>query len=132
MKKTTILMMTLLALSSCAVEESPTGTPVPTKDEMPVRMTYDRMWEYSAHGESEDSEYIREILEMIRSFQTGEESQTMTEDFTDVIIFFYADDSLIRYEFEESNLVEDGKRYRVEGDLSGLRKLLERSLGEGR
>ena len=132
MKKATILMMTLLALSSCAVEESPTGTPVPTKDEMPVRMTYDRMWEYSAHGESEDSEYIREILEMIRSFQTGEESQTMTEDFTDVIIFYYADDSLVRYEFEESNLVEDGKRYRVEGDLSGLRKLLERSLGEGR
>ena len=129
MKKMMTLMMTLLVLSGCNAESNAqSNTPVPVKDGEPVRMVYDRMWEYGAHGESEDSEYINEVLELIRSFRTGEESEVCTEDFTDVITFYYADGMSERFEFEEYNLVENGKRYLVEGDLSGLRRLLERCL----
>ena len=131
MKKMMVLMMALLVLGACSTKKTKDDkTPIQSKEQAPVRMTYDRMWEYSAHAESEDSEYICEVLEMITSFKKGEETDIVTEDFTDIITFYYADDTSERFVFEENSLVENEKRYSVEGNLSGLRGLLEKCLEE--
>ena len=125
-----ITILTLCILASCSTKKEAETLPVEVKEGSPVRMTYRRMWEYSAKGESEDPDYINEVLSFIRSFQIGEESQMVWEDYTDIITIFYADGSEVSYEFEENNLVENGRRLKVQGNLSGLRTLLERCLEE--
>jgi len=133
MKKTLVTMLTLFLMTGCTTESgNPEDIPssIHTAEGTPIRLVYERMWEYSAHGESEDTEYIRKVLEAIESLKTGAETQIMTEDYTDIIRIYYEGDLSDCFEFEENNLVDGGKRYRVEGNLSGLRKLLEECLEE--
>lgn len=133
MKKTLVTMLTLFLMTGCTTESgNPEDIPssIHTAEGTPIRLVYERMWEYSAHGESEDTEYIRKVLEAIESLKTGAETQIMTEDYTDIIRIYYEDDLSDCFEFEENNLVDGGKRYRVEGDLSGLRSLLNECLEE--
>ena len=83
-----------------------------TRTDMPSHLRYDRMWEYSAHAETDDPEQIAAIVDAIKGITV--------EDPVD-----YA----MRLEFEEYNWVKDGKeRYHVEG-LGALRNLLEDLMG---
>ena len=98
--------------------------------EMPVRIRYDRMWEYSDYAEISDSERIAEIVDAVKSLKVGEPTDMAVDDFTDILTFYFADGDSIRLEFEEQNLVtEDQTRYQVEG-LSELRSILDEIMSD--
>ncbi len=55
----------------------------------------------------------------------GEESEWITEDYTDILTFTLANGDTLRLEFENQSWVrEDGKRYKVSG-LERVRTILE-------
>ncbi len=123
---TGILLLT--GMSACTEEPGITDDTVEitVRRELPVKLEYDRMWIYGAYGESDDPEYIAKVTELIAAMELAEETDIVVEDYTDRITLVYADDTEVTYIFEEYNYVsEDGKRYIVNGDLSGLRTLLE-------
>lgn len=103
-----------------------------TAAEMPVRLRYDRMWEYSDYAETSDSVMIAEIVDVVKALKVGEPTDMAVEDYTDILTFTFEDGGMVRLEFEEQNWVaSDDTRYQVEG-LSSLRSLLERLMNEGR
>ena len=96
-----------------------------TSVEQPVRVRYDRMWEYSDYAESTNPTLITLLTDAIRALEVGAPTDVTVEDYTDLLTFTFQDGSTIRLEFEERNWVTDeGIRYQVEG-LSDLRSLLE-------
>lgn len=122
MKKMLLVAMAVAIMGACAGTQEKT---IETRDDMPMKLAYQRMWEYSAYGECEDPAFIQTVLETIKQLKIGEETQMAAEDYADVIDFIYADGSRERYEFEAGWIVmDDGKRYEVIGSLSALRKLL--------
>ena len=113
------------ASESAADGEGPVLWP---EKEMPVSLKYDRMWEYSAHAETEDPDTINRIVEAVRNLSVGEKADYIVEDFTDLLLFTFPDGSTYRLEFEEENWVTEGSgRLHVEG-LSELRALLDKLL----
>ena len=123
MKKILLIAMVMAIMGACAGTQE---KPIAIRDDMPMKLAYQRMWEYSAYGESEDPAFIQTVLETIKQLQIGKETQMAADDYTDVIDFIYTDGSRERYEFEAEWIVmDDGKRYEVIGSLSALRRLLD-------
>ena len=101
-----------------------------TATEMPVRLRYDRMWEYSDDAETSDPRMIAEIVEAIKELKVGESTDIAVDDYTDILTFTCPDGGMVRLEFEEQNWVAaDNTRYQVEG-LSNLRSILEEMMNE--
>ena len=95
------------------------------KEEMPESVRYDRQWVYSAYGETKDPEVIKELVDAVRALEIGEKSEWITEDYTDILSFRFADGDTLRLEFEDQSWVRaDGERYEVSG-LDRLRAILE-------
>lgn len=98
--------------------------------EEPVKVEYDRMWEYSARGESEDPELLAALTAAIQNLSVGAPTNMAVTDYTDLLTFTFADGSQYRLEFEEQMWVrEDGQRCTVEG-LRQVRSILDMLLGE--
>lgn len=115
------------AESISAFQEAPVLWPW---TEEPVKVEYDRMWEYSARGESEDPSLLAALTTAVQSLEVGEPSELYVEDYTDVLTFTFADGAQYRLEFEEQQWVaENGQRYTVEG-LRQVRSILDTLLGE--
>ena len=94
-----------------------------TTDETPTRIRYDRYWEYGDYVDIEDPETIAAIVQIIQGMKVGEKTNIITDDYTDILTFYFADEGMIRLEFEEQNWVHNGDRYHVDG-LGALRSLL--------
>ena len=119
------LVMALLSASLFCACTAATEAPKETADKpFPVKVTYQRMWEYSASGESTDPEVIRALLAGLDELKIGAETDMAVDDFGDIIRFEYPDGTVKTYEFEGDIIVkEDGTRNEVEG-LKSLRELL--------
>ena len=63
---------------------------------MPVKVLYRRMWEYSLDVESEDRQIINDLLEKIDRIQLGEKTGMGIDDYTDLIVFEYPDGHYVR------------------------------------
>ena len=101
-----------------------------TATEMPVRLRYDRMWEYSDYAETSDPGMIAEIVDACKALKVGEPTDMAVDDYTDILTFTFQDGGMARLEFEEQNWVAaDNTRYQVEG-LSYLRSILEEMMNE--
>lgn len=139
MMKWTIFLLAALLLAGCGAPgqtaETPASTPPSvetqaptglwTATEMPISVRYERRWIYGAEGESNDSETIEALVSAIRALDVGAVSETVTEDYTDVLTFTFADGGTLRLEFEGGNVVlADGTRREVQG-LAHLRALLD-------
>ena len=150
MKKILIAALALLLLSGCSGKGDGTGTAanelsapavgdettlgetnsVWTKEEMPVSVAYSRMWEYSASAQTDDPDILAELVAAIQSLEIGEKSEWVTEDYTDILTFTFADGDALRLEFENQSWVtENGERYEVEG-LGRVRAILDELVGE--
>ena len=114
--------------SAAKTQDAPESVPengIWTKEEMPVSVRYDRMWVYSASGETKDPEVLKELVDAVRALEIGEKSEWITEDYTDILSFRFADGDTLRLEFEDQSWVRaDGERYEVSG-LDRLRAILE-------
>ena len=114
--------------SAAKTQDAPEPVPengIWTKEEMPVSVRYDRMWVYSASGETKDPEVLKELVDAVRALEIGEKSEWITEDYTDILSFRFADGDTLRLEFEDQSWVRaDGERYEVSG-LDRLRAILE-------
>ena len=119
------LVMALLSASLLSACTAATEAPKETADKpFPVKVTYQRMWEYSASGESTDPEVIQALLNGLDGLKIGAETNMAVDDFGDIIRFEYPDGSERVYEIEVDILVnEDGTRNEVDG-LNSLRELL--------
>lgn len=138
----TVLLVLLLALllAACGTQgpdetgqgdpPGPAEGPVWTAEGMPVRVQYDRMWEYGDFAESEDPELIDGLVAALKSLEVGEPTQMMVEDFTDILTFTLEDGTEYRLVFEENIWVKsEEERYLVEG-LGNVRTLLDRMMDE--
>lgn len=119
------LVMALLSASLLSACTTATEAPKEINDEpLPVKVTYQRMWEYSASGESTDPEVIQALLNGLDGLKIGAETDMSVDDYGDIIRFEYPDGSVKVYEFEgDIRVNEDGTRNEVEG-LNSLRDLL--------
>ena len=131
--KTVLLILLIIALSalfSCKKkEEAMIETDL---NNMPVKVLYRRMWEYSLDVESEDRQIINDLLEKIDRIQLGEKTDMGIEDYTDLIVFEYPDGTTKQYRFEADVYVEDDKnRYLVLSGLQDVRSILN-AMVEGR
>ena len=131
--KTVLLILLIIALSalfSCKKkEEAMIETDL---SNMPVKVLYRRMWEYSLDVESEDQQIINDLLEKIDRIQLGEKTDMGIEDYTDLIVFEYPDGTTNQYRFEADVYVEDDKnRYLVLSGLQDVRSILN-AMVEGR
>ena len=116
-----VLVLALLSVVLLGATEAPQEI---NDEPLPVRVTYQRMWEYSASGESTDPEVIRALLAGLDELKIGAETDMAVDDFGDIIRFEYPDGTVKTYEFEGDIIVkEDGTRNEVEG-LKSLRELL--------
>ena len=97
---------------------------------MPVSVRYDRLWVYSAYGETKDPEILKDLVDAILMLEVGKESDMFTEDYTDILTFAFADGDTFRLEFEDQCWVKaDDERYEVTG-LDQVRTILEAILPE--
>ena len=141
--KWTIFLLAALLLTGCGAPgqtgQTPAGT-LPaveteapaglwTATEIPTSVLYERRWIYSALGESKDPAVIEALVSAIRALDVGAVSETVTEDYTDVLTFIFADGGTLRLEFEGGNVVlADGTRREVQS-LERLRALLDGMIG---
>ena len=88
------------------------------------------MWEYSASAQTDDPDILAELVAAIQSLEIGEKSEWVTEDYTDILTFTFADGDALRLEFENQSWVtKNGERYEVEG-LGRVRAILDELVGE--
>ncbi len=122
---TTAAAASAASAASSASSAATASDEIWTKEEMPVSLRYDRIWVYSAYAETKDPEIMKELVETIRALEIGEESEWITEDYTDILTFTFANGEKVRLEFENQSWVrEDGKRLEVSG-LEQVRAILE-------
>ena len=96
--------------------------------EKPVKIEYERMWEYSDHGETEDPILIDDIIFQISMLSVGGETDKAVDDFTDILTLTLENGQSIRIVFEGDVWVEDkDDRYEVYG-LDDLRLTLDELL----
>lgn len=135
-----LILALLLLLTGCAGRTSaptPTPEPVPagpttlwTREDMPVKAEYRRMWIYSAYAETEDAEAIAVLVGAVRALRPGAQDDSVTTDYTDILVFHFSDGETLELEFENQNYVAaDGTRYQTEG-LKELRDALDAVFGE--
>ena len=135
-----LILAMLLLLTGCAgrtAAPAPTPEPVPagpetlwTREDMPVKAAYRRMWIYSAYAETEDAEKIAALVGAVRALRPGAADDTVTTDYTDILVFHFADGETLELEFENQNYVApDDTRYHTEG-LKDLRGVLDGMFGE--
>ena len=114
--------------SAAKTQDAPEPVPengIWTKEEMPVSVRYDRMWVYSASGETKDPEVLKDLVDALLMLEAGEKSDMFTEDYTDILTFTFADGDTLRLEFEDQCWVKaDDERYEVTG-LDQVRTILE-------
>ncbi|MBQ8110988.1 MAG: hypothetical protein IJ124_12590 [Clostridia bacterium] len=94
-------------------------TPVQT----PVQVTYERMWEESAHGETRDAAVIAALVDAIKALTVGERTDMAVDDYTDILTFTFADGTMFRLEFE-GDIWVGAERRQVEG-LKNVRAVLD-------
>ena len=98
--------------------------------EMPVKLRYNRMWEYGDYAETDDADTIKAIVHAIGKLQVGELTDMGVDDFTDILTFEFKDGSTARLVFEDNIWVkEDDERYIVEG-IDDVRSLLDKVIME--
>jgi hypothetical protein len=115
----------LVGSSSAPVESAPERV-VWTRDELPVSIRYDRMWEYSASAETSDSAVISDLVNAIKDLQVGELFRQAAEDYTDLLTFRFSDGETLCLEFENQCWVaSDQTRYQVRG-VERVRSILDR------
>ena len=139
-----LILVLLLLLTGCAGRTTaPAETPAPTpeivsqgpaalwtREDTPVKVEYRRMWMYSAYAETEDAEKIAALVGAVKALRPGAADDTVTMDYTDILVFHFADGATLELEFENQNYVAaDGTRYHTEG-LKNLRDVLETLFGE--
>lgn len=145
MKKLVALLLALLLLAGCSgqgAEPGPSEIPVQspaaaggpgllwTGEELPVEVDYQRMWVYSASARTDDPALIAQLVAAVQALEIGEKSEERTEDYTDLLLFRFADGEELRLEFENQCWVtQDNERYEVRG-LGPLREILDRLIGE--
>ena len=150
MRKLLITALTLLLLVGCsdqkkepasitgdapvttAKDDAPMNekTAIWTKDELPESADYYRMWMYSASAQTDDPAILAELAAAIQALEVGEKSEWVTEDYTDILTFTFADGDTLRLEFENQSWVtENDERYEVEG-LERVRAILDGLMGE--
>ncbi len=137
MKKVILLFCALAGaalLAACQKQppkpSAPAAPALWTAEETPARVEYLRLWEYSAQGATEDPAQVREIVEAVKALTVGEEDPSATEDYTDVVIFSFAQGEPLQLEFENQSWVTaEGTRYHVEG-LARLRAALSPLIDE--
>ena len=128
-------ILALLLLFGCGAKNE---TPAPTEDpairppaqlwtrtDAPTGMHYQRAWLYSATAETEDPETLAALVETIRALKVGARSTQVTEDYTDILTFTFADGGTLRLWFENQCVfTDDGTRWEVEA-LDRLRAILD-------
>ena len=139
MKKITqfVLSLLLLVCTGCTAEkqaeisEKPSATAqtteitdIWTKDAVPVKMEYQRLYAYSASAETEDPQILGYLVQVLQTLEVGAENESVTDDYTDIMVFYFEDGDTLRIEFEHDNFVKDGKRYYVEG-INSVRAILD-------
>ena len=135
-----LILAMLLLLTGCAGRTAaPAAAPEPVpappaslwdREDMPVKVEYRRMWLYSAYAETEDAEAIAALVGAVRALTPGAADDTVTTDYTDVLVFRFAGGETVELEFEnQSYVAADGTRYHTEG-LKNLRDVLEALFGE--
>ena len=135
-----LILAMLLLLTGCAGRTAaPAPTPEPvsagpetlwTREDMPVKAAYRRMWIYSAYAETEDAEAIAVLVGAVKALRPGAADDTVTTDYTDILVFTFADGETLELEFENQSFVaSDGNRYHTEG-LQNLCDVLEALFGE--
>jgi len=136
MKKISQLILSLLlfvcigcsAEKQAEVSEKPSATvqttEIWTKDTMPVKMEYQRLYAYSASAETEDPQILEYLVQILQTLEVGEENEQITDDYTDIMVFYFEDGDTLRIEFEHDNFVKDGKRYYVDG-INSVRVILD-------
>ena len=97
---------------------------------MPVSLSYNRMWSYSEQEETKDPKVIKNIVEAIQNIKIGEAVDYAVDDYSDFLLFTFADGHTYQLEFEEENWVtKNNQRLHAEG-LNNLRTQLDKLLGE--
>ncbi len=126
----------LISLCACgqppekpnAADTRPAAGPIWTREDLPVRVVYERLWEYSAVGESEDPELLAALVAAVRALEPGQPSDTVVDDYTDRLCFFFADGTELRLVLEgDCWLTDDETRYELRG-LDAVRALLDEIL----
>jgi rhodanese-related sulfurtransferase len=98
--------------------------------EIPVKLRYDRMWEYGDYAETDDADTINALVHAIGKLQVGEPTDMGVDDYTDILTFEFKDGSTSRLIFEDNIWVkEDDERYIVEG-IDDFRSLLDKVIME--
>ena len=102
-----------------------------TTDKTPTKVRYDRMWEYSASGETDDPAFISALVSAIKNLKVGKPTPMATDDFTDFVSFtFEGETEPLKLQFEDQCWVTDqNTRYEVEG-LKKVRQLLDQLIDE--
>lgn len=102
-----------------------------TTDKTPTKVRYDRMWEYSASGETDDPAFISALVTSIKNLKVGNPTPMATDDFTDFVSFtFEGETEPLKLQFEDQCWVTDqNTRYEVEG-LKKVRQLLDQLIDE--
>ena len=102
-----------------------------TTDKTPTKVRYDRMWEYSASGETDDPAFISALVTAIKNLKVGNPTPMATDDFTDFVSFtFEGETEPLKLQFEDQCWVKDQKtRFEVEG-IRDVRQLLDQLIDE--
>ena len=133
MKKLIILFSILLvAICGCQQKEKEKEKVIENngmleiREDMPLKVIYQRRWIYGADKESSDPELILLLLQQIRDIKIGESTTMGVTDYTDIVIFEYEDGERMSYKFEADIYVKQEKeRYIVTDGLQNFRATLE-------
>lgn len=81
----------------------------------PVKLIYQRNYEYSAVYESNDKETITALIAALDNIEVVSESELFVDDYDDIITFVSESGEKSTVIFEYKRLVKDNKRYEVNG-----------------
>ncbi len=81
----------------------------------PVKLIYQRNYEYSAVYESNDKEMITALIAALNNIEVVYESELFVDDYDDIITFVSESGEKSTVIFECKRLVKDNKRYEVNG-----------------
>ncbi len=85
-----------------------------TMDE-PVKVIYQKNYEYSALFETEDKKIIQDLINALNKIKILSETNIAVDDYEDVITFVSADGETTTVRFECKRLLKNDKRYDVNG-----------------
>jgi len=85
-----------------------------TMDE-PVKVIYQKNYEYSALYETEDKDTINSLLNALNEIEVLSETEIAVDDYEDIITFVSANGEKLTVKFEFKRLLKNNKRYFVNG-----------------